>query len=247
MIHDAEDVGDGPLTVQKRQTETVDDVTLSERLTPEEVSIIKDLLGEYAEVFSDKPRVARVSPNKITLTNRKPVKVKPYQIPLQLRDAVAEEIQEMEDLGIIERSDSPYCSPMVVVRKKGGSVRICGDFRGINAVTQIDAEPMFDQQEIFSRLSHSRVFSKLDLTKGFFQIPLDPESRKITAFATPRGLYQYRVLPFGLANSPAVFNRRIRQVLGDLNGIEVFVDDVLIHSTDLEEHVKLLRTVLDKL
>ncbi|XP_063847238.1 uncharacterized protein LOC135092552 [Scylla paramamosain] len=247
VIHDAEDVGDGPLTVQKRQTETVDDVTLSERLTPEEVSIIKDLLGEYAEVFSDKPRVARVSPHKITLTNRKPVKVKPYQVPLQLRDAVAEEIQEMEDLGIIERSDSPYCSPMVVVRKKGGSVRICGDFRRINAVTQIDAEPMFDQQEIFSRLSHSRVFSKLDLTKGFFQIPLDPESRKITAFANPSGLYQYRVLPFGLANSPVVFNRRIRQVLGDLNGVEVFVDDVLIHSTYLEDHVRLLRMVLDKL
>ena len=247
VVQESEEAEDGPVTLESCQSETLSDVALSEKLTTEDTGRLKAILHEFSHVFSDKPRVARVEPHKITLTTTKPVKVKPYQVPLHLRDAVSKEIKEMESLGVIEKSDSPYCSPMVVVRKKDGGVRICGDFRRLNAVTQVDAEPMFDQLEIFSRLANSKVFSKLDLAKGFFQIPLHPESRDVTAFGTPSGLYRYRVLPFGLTNSPAVFNRKIRQVLGDLRGVEVFVDDVLLHTSSFEDHLELLRTVLHRL
>lgn len=99
------------------------------------------------------------------------------------------EIGEIEDLGINERLDSPYCSPKVVVRKKDGGVRICVNFKEVNAVTQIDSEPMFDHLEIFNRLSDSKVFSKLDLARGFFQILFHPESKNITTFGTPEELF----------------------------------------------------------
>ena len=166
---------------------------------------------------------------------------------MRLQGAVDQEIADMEAASIIEKSSSPYCSPMVVVRKKEGSVRICGDYLRLNTITRADAEPMSDTGVIFSKLAGSKFFTKLDLAKGFFQIPLHPDSRQYTAFATPKGLYQYKVLPFGLTNSPAVFNRAMRQVLHGIPGVEMFVDDVLIHTATMEQYVHLMDIVFSRL
>ena len=89
----------------------------------------------------------------------------------------------MEAAGINERSSSSYCSPIVVISKKDGGVLLCGDYRQVNAVTWVDAEPMSVQQEIFARIAHSKLFSKMDMAKRFYQIPLDEKSKQITAFA----------------------------------------------------------------
>ena len=118
----------------------------------------------------------------------------------------------MAKAGIIEKSTSPYCSPLVVAAKKLGDVRLCGNYHQVNAKTNVTAKPMSDQQLIFAKLAKSKYFTNLDLTKSYFQIPLDPKSRNITAFTTPWGLYQYRVLPFGLTNAPAVFNCVMRDM-----------------------------------
>lgn len=239
--------GDGPETVQLGQEEGLSQVRRGAELSSQEGRQLDSLLSKYRGVFSDRPGVARVESHAIELTSSVPVRVKPYPIPIRMQDQVRQEIKEMELAGIIEKSSSPYCSPMVVVRKKEGGVRICGDYRRLNALTRVDAEPMCDLRAIFARLAGSRIFSKLDLTKGFFQIPLDPASRKVTAFGTPDGLYQYTVLPFGLTNSPAVFNRMMRQVLQDIPGVEVFVDDVLVHSQSFKEHMSTLEKVLSRL
>ncbi|XP_069993534.1 uncharacterized protein [Penaeus vannamei] len=238
---------DGPVTAQSWQTETIDNVKVSDTLKPEERKQLRCLLNQFSYIFSDRPKVARVNYHHIELTSSKVVRQKPYPIPMRLVDAVKKEIEDMADAGIIEKSTSPFCSPIVVVQKKDGSVRICGDYRKINTITKTDAEPMCDQRAIFSRLTESKFFSKLDLTKGFFQIPLHPESREVTAFTSPAGLYQFRVLPFGLSNSPAVFNRVMRQVLQGVKGVEAFIDDILVHSSTFEEHLKILEEVFQRL
>ena len=236
-----------PITPVLQAREGPGDVAINPKLADQEQIRLQQVIEEFATVFSDLPRVAKVDEHKISLTDKSPVRTKPYPIPLKYVDSVIEEVKSMEQAGIIEKSSSPYCSPIVVVGKKEGGIRICGDYRKVNAITHFDAEPMPDQRMIFSRLATSKHFTKLDLTKGFFQIPLHPTSRKITAFRTPCGLFQYTVLPFGLTNSPAVFNRCMRKVLGDIPGVEVFVDDVLIHTVTLEEHIHLLRLVLGRL
>lgn len=103
----------------------------------------------------------------------------------------------MEALGVPGMSDSPSCIPMVVIRKTDDGVKICGDLRGSNVVTHVDEEPVIDQLKIFRMLSNSEVLSKPDLAKGFSQIPLHPESRDITYFGIPEGLYRFRVFSFG--------------------------------------------------
>ena len=243
----ADDQDDEPLTVQSHQKEAVADVFVNVNLPVGDQDALRHVICRYADVFSDRPKIAKVECHKIELTSNTVVKVKPYPIPMRLQDAVDKEIADMETAGVIEKSSSPFCSPMVVVRKKDGGVRICGDYRRLNAITKVDSEPMSDHIAIFSKLAGSKYYTKLDLAKGFFQIPLHPECRQYTAFATPRGLYQYKVLPFGLTNSPAVFNRAMRQVLHGIEGVEMFVDDVLIHSATLEEHLRLLEVVFSRL
>ena len=239
--------GEDPVTPRLIEGETVDDIVVNPELPSTDQARLRGIICAHAPIFSDKPRIASVAPHRIELTTDIPVKVRPYAIPLKLYDAVDRELGEMEAAGVIEKASSPYSSPMVVVKKKDNAVRICGDYRKLNAVTRVDAEPMFNQQEIFSRLANSRYFSKLDLAKGFFQIPLHPDCRPYTVFATPRGLYQYTVLPFGLTNSPAVFNRVMRQVLHGIPGDEVFVEDVLVHSASIEDHLHLLGNVFSRL
>jgi len=246
VIPDSE-CDDGPVTAQSRQTETIENVKVSDTLKPEEREQLRCLLEHFSDIFSDRPKVAMVKYHTIELTSSKVVRQKPYPIPMRLVDAVSREVEDMESAGIIEKSTSPFCSPIVVIQKKDGSVRICGDYRKINMITKTDAEPMCDQRAIFSRLTESKFFSKLDLTKGFFQIPLHPESREITAFTSPAGLYQFRVLPFGLSNSPAVFNRVMRQVLQGIRGVEAFIDDILVHSSTFEEHLEVLEEVFQRL
>ena len=238
---------EGPVTVACCQTESQHDVKLGADLEPEQRERVTSLLAQFSDVLSDKPGKAHVAPYHIQMTSKTPIRVKPYQIPLRLTDAVKAEIREMEAAGIIEKSDSPYASPIVVVKKKEGGVRVCGDYRRVNAVVEPHAEPMFDVQAIFATLANSKIFSRLDLTKGYFQVPLTAQSKKVTAISTPLGLFQYNSLPFGLANSPAAFNQVMREVMRDVEGVEVFVDDVLVHSSSFEQHMQHLEVVLERL
>lgn len=150
----------------------------------------------------------------------------------------------MIDMGIIEPSNSPYSSPLVVV-KKDNCNRLCLDFIKINKITVFDAEPMPDQVDIMSRLSTSKYFSKIDLSKGYWQIPLDDGSKPVTAFQSGHGLLHFNVLPFGLINSSACFNRLMRILFHHVKNIDTFVDDILIHTSDWDTHVQVLKEVLD--
>ncbi|XP_065277149.1 uncharacterized protein LOC135893275 [Emys orbicularis] len=151
-------------------------------------------------------------------------------------------------LGVIQPSASPWASPVVLVPKKDGSIRFCVDYRKLNAITVSDAYPMPRTDEILDKLGGARYLTTLDLTKGYWQVPLDPEARAKSAFTTPIGLLEFLVLPFGLKRAPATFQRLVDQLLRGMEGFALaYIDDICVFSQTWEEHVAQVKRVLGRL
>ena len=127
-----------------------------------------------------------------------------------------------------------------------GTVRFCIDFRKLNRITIFDAEPIPNPEEIFACLTTARFFSKLDLSKGYWQIPLAEEDKEKTAFQTPDGLFQFKVMPFGLVDAPATFSRVMRTLLRDLPHVHNYIDDILVHNETWDEHMVSLKKLLQR-
>jgi len=153
----------------------------------------------------------------------------------------------MTELGVIEPSNAPFSSPITLILKKDSSVRFCIDFRQLNKVTVFDAEPMPNIEAVFSKVAGYKYFSRLDLSKGYWQVPMSQDAKKYTAFETPQGLFQFKVMPFGLVNAPATFCRLMRKVLKGMDNADSFVDDILLFTHTWEEHLSVLRELLTRL
>ncbi|TKS64962.1 Retrovirus-related Pol polyprotein from transposon 412 [Collichthys lucidus] len=176
------------------------------------------------------------------------VRSRPYRLPEHKRKVIQAELEAMLKMGVIEESHSAWCSPIVLVVKKDGSIRFCVDYRKVNDVSQFDAYPMPRVDELLDRLGTARFFTTLDLTKGYWQIPLSSESKEKTAFSTPYGLYQFVTLPFGLFGAPATFQRLMDRVLRPHSAYAAaYLDDVIIHSNTWAEHVQQVAAVLESL
>ena len=190
--------------------ETVSDVNISENLSDIQKRDIARLLGNFNDVLIDIPGKTTLGEHKIRLTDTEPVRCKPYPIPHALRGEVEKEIDTMLKMGIIAPSQSPYACPLTMVVKKDDTYRCCCDTRKLNAKTEFDPEPVSDQEEIFAQLARDHFFTKIDLSKGYWQIPMEKESRKYTGFVTNQGHYEFIMMPFGLVNSAATFNKVMR-------------------------------------
>ena len=164
------------------QTETIDNVNLNPDLTSKQKSETIEILKEFPEVFIDIPGKTHLIECDMRLTSSEPVKVKQYPMPHAVLEDVKTEVQNMIKMDVIERSESPYSFPIVMIKKKDGTNRCCIDFRVLNRITIFDAEPMPSAEEIFAKVSGHRCFSKFDLTKGYWQVPLSNASKKLTAF-----------------------------------------------------------------
>ena len=154
----------------------------------------------------------------------------------------------MLESSIINRSNFPWSSPIVIVGKKDGSKRFCVDFRALNKVTKVNSWPLPRIEESLALLGGSKYFTALDCRSGYFQVKVDPKDREKTAFCCHRGLFEFNVLPFGLCNGPSVYMELMSHVL---QGFETFaiayIDDILVFSPTKESHLVHVQLVFDRL
>ncbi|KAM4549940.1 uncharacterized protein V3H82_019144 [Fundulus diaphanus] len=211
--------------------------------------------SQLSEVFRRVPKLFAANPGRtamiehvIRLKDKGPIRQRSYRVPQHLVAQLLKEVEEMQHLGVIEPSTSEWCSPVVIVVKKDGSLRICIDFRKLNALSEFDAYPMPRIDDLLEKIGRARFITTLDLCKGYWQVPLEPSSRPYTAFQTPAGLFQFTVMPFGLHGAPATFQRlmdRVLQGCGDCSA--AYLDDVVIFSDTWEQHLQHLERVLGKI
>ena len=230
--------------------ESYRDVVIATTLTEAQQQQVRQFChDEAAETLTDLPGCTTLDECGLALLDTTPIRIRQYPLPMAKIDIVCKEVKQMLKLGVIEPSNSPYSSPIVLVTKKDGSVRFCIDYRRLNMVLRFDAEPLPDVEYLFSKLSRARYLTKLDLTKGYWQIPMRRVDRAKTAFTTPLGQYQWTVMPFGLKTAGAIFTRMMRILLEPLGRQDVdnFMDDTLIHNESWQEHMEALRAVFRRL
>ena len=161
----------------------------------------------------------------------------------------ADEIERMEQLGVIVRVSEPteWCAGMVVVPKVNNKVRICVDLTQLNESVCQERHPLPAVEQTLAHLAGAKVFTKLDANSGFWQIPLSSESALLTTFITPFGRYCFCRLPFGITSAPEHFQRRMSDLLSGLDGVVCMIDDILLHGHTVEEHDDRLTKVLQRL
>ena len=148
---------------------------------------------------------------------------------------------------LIEPSKSNWSSPCILVPKPNGSYRLCTDCRKVNTLTKTDTYTISRIDDYIDKIGNAWYVSKFDLLKGFWQVPLTERAKEISAFVTPDGLFQYKVMPFGMKNSPATFQRLINQVISGLTGCDAYTDDVIVYSETWSEHVEIMCKLFEKL
>ena len=228
---------------------TVSLSTADDFLSTDQLQARDNVISSFPELFDSKPGRTTFAEHRIETGSACPFKIN--RRPSSPAD-IAETDRQIEEMlrdGVIEPSSSPWSSPIIFVNKKDGSKRFAVDFRWLNDVTMKCAYPLPLQQELLDRLAGNRYYTALDLKSGFWQVPLHVDDRMKTAFPTHRGLFHFKVMPFGLCNAQATFQSLMQEVLGPLlfNGALTYLDDVLIYSKTFEEHVSLLRQVFQRL
>lgn len=228
-----------------------------ENLTTEERNSVFKLVFGYPEQFflkGDKLGHTNKTKHKISVTSDKPFNTKQYRHPQIHKQVIADTIKGYLDDGIIEPSDSPCNSPVFIIPKKADKDgkkrwRMVIDYRKLNEITVPDKYPLPNVTEVLDQLGNARYFSVLDLHSGFLQIPLDEQSRYLSAFSTPFGHHHFTRLPFGMSNAPATFQRLMDTVLSGLQGVEcyIFMDDIVVYAETLKEHDEKMHKLMGRL
>ena len=205
------------------------------------------ILNDYRSLFRTSPRRKTMAEHFIPTTGT-PVKMPPRRNPANYCAEVESQIQFMLQEGIIEESSSPWLAPTVFVHKKNGEIRICIDYRELNKRTVKDSYPLPRPDEVQDKLAGFAIFSTIDLCSGYWQLPLNPADRIKTAFSpgTGLGLFQFCRMPFGLAGAPASFQCLMDSICRDLPFATTYLDDVLIHSSTIQEHEQHLKTIFER-
>ncbi|XP_068607149.1 uncharacterized protein [Brachionichthys hirsutus] len=210
------------------------------------------LLQKYQSVFSTHEGdlgCTNLIAHDIPVVDDVPVRQRYRRIPPSEYEAVKAHINQLLESQVIRESSSPYASPIVLVRKKDGSLRLCVDYRLLNSKTRKDAFPLPRIEESLDALSGARWFSTLDLASGYNQVPVSEQDKPKTAFCTPFGLFEFNRMPFGLCNAPSTFQRLMQRMFGAQQGqsLLLYLDDIIIFSSSVEQHLQRLELVLCRL
>ena len=211
---------------------------------------VEQIVSKYPEVFDD--QIGRFKNHKVSLKlkeNTTPKFFRPRRLPFAIKDKVEKEILKLVDLKILEPVNySEWGTPIVPILKKNGEVRICGDYKvTLNSQLCVDKYCLPKIDELFTKLHGGVEFSKIDLAMAYQQIELDDNSKDLTTISTTKGLFKYTRLVYGLAPAPAIFQRIIENLLANIDGVVVFMDDVLVTAKNREQHVTRLETVIKRL
>lgn len=231
---------------------TIDMLNIGSHATNKHKNELLNLLNEYRDCFAlsmDELGKTPICEMQIKLLDDSPVTYKPYRLPYCERIVVRDLINQLLENNIVTESNSPYASPIVLVKKKNGENRLCVDYRALNKKTVKDSYPMPVIDDQLDRLNGKRYFTSLDLKSGYYQIPMSRESRHLTAFVTPDGHYEYTRMPFGLVNAPAVFQHMINKALGkDRYDLAMpYLDDLLSPAATIDEGLIKLKRILNSL
>ncbi|KAG1956974.1 gag-pol fusion protein [Pimephales promelas] len=200
------------------------------------------------EVFKEIPGRTSLVQHDIVLCDGAVPRRRSYRVPERLLTSLKEELDQMLTMNIIEPSRSDWCSPVVLVPKKDGSLRFCVDLRYLNSVSRFDSYPTPRIDELIDRLGQAKWITTIDLCKGYWQVPLTAQSKELTAFRTPWGLYHFSVLPFGLHGAPATFQRLMDLVLSGLSDYAAaYLDDIIVYSASWEQHLQHLKQVFHRI
>ena len=204
---------DGDLQLYPFEQSGNDLPVLSKSLTVEQRKQLTSLLEEKHFIFGTAPGHTTLAEHSIDTGDAPPVYHPPYRIPSAWQNQVRREIQTMLDAGVIEPSTSPWTSPIIPVKKKDGSLRLCIDYRKLNSLTKEDRYPMPRVDEMLEQLGKATYISTLDLTQGYYQVPVSKSDQEKTAFVAPTGKYHFKRMPFGLKGAPTTFQRLMDVVL----------------------------------
>ena len=236
------------LSVKEREEEIL------ERMQPEFRGKLREIVDEYRDVFPEKLPKGRPPKREIEHSieidpEAQPPNRAPYRLGPADQDELEAQIRDLVAQGFIRPSSSPYGAPVLFVPKKDGRWRMCIDYHALNKQTVKDRFPLPRIDSLMERLGQARVFSKLDLASGYHQIAVKEEHIQKTAFRTQQGHWEFIVMPFGLCNAPASFQRLMNKVftgtIGDF--VLVYLDDILVFSRTIEEHWEHLRQALQRL
>ncbi|XP_042072601.1 uncharacterized protein LOC106632647 [Haplochromis burtoni] len=245
-----------PVTVSSHTTsspaqEMVDTIDLS-ALAESEQHEVRLLLRKYRSVFSTYEGdlgCTNLISHDIPLLDDAPVRQRYRRIPPSDYEAVRAHINQLLEAQVIRESSSPYASPIVLVRKKDGSLRLCVDYRLLNSKTRKDAFPLPRIEESLDALAGARWFSTIDLASGYNQVPVSEQDKPKTAFCTPFGLFEWNRMPFGLCNAPGTFQRLMQRMFGDqqCQSLLLYLDDIIVFSSSVSQHLQRLEMVMARL
>lgn len=214
-------------------------------LSPSQQVDVTNLLLRYRGVLSDTPQVSDLPAYTINLTSNKPIQQTAFRVSPEKREIIRQHVNELLGEGKISTSHSTYSSPCFLVKKED-SFRLVMDYRRLNEITVGDRYPMHRIDDIIDCIANSKFLTTLDLKSGYHQIPLEENCKQLTAFATPVGLYEWNVLPFGLAGAPAAFQRAMNSVVQGLESFcVIYIDDIVVFSENWEDHLAHLESVLE--
>ena len=242
--------GDGPTLLGRNWLEKIKLNWSDIKLLNSDFSTLEQVLERHTAVFTTNIGKLKDITAKIQVSpEASPRFFKARPVPHTLKEKVIKELQHLQDLHVITPvRHSEWAAPIVPVVKSDGSIRLCGDYKvTVNQVLLPDTYPLPRVDDLFAALSGGKVFTKLDLSHAYLQVPLDDPSKKYTTINTPKGLFQYERLPFGISTAPSIFQRIMENLLSDLPHICVYLDDILISGTDHKDHLQNLHIALQRL